>query len=192
MDAMTWWDHETSSIWSQPWGRAIEGELEGVELTLLPAGIMPWAAWLADHPDTLVLLGDDRAFFDTRQPFTDQFALGVTLGEHAKAYPFELASKEQVINDWMGPFPLVVLVDTKTKAPHIYLRVAGPRDLEFKIEDGVLVDLQTGSTWDSSKGIALSGPLQGTLLQQVPYVSSFEWAWEDFYPHSEFYELSRG
>ncbi len=29
MRAMTWWDHETNSIWSQPWGMSIAGELEG-------------------------------------------------------------------------------------------------------------------------------------------------------------------
>jgi hypothetical protein len=33
---MTWWDWETQSIWSQPWGAAIDGELTGARLTLLP------------------------------------------------------------------------------------------------------------------------------------------------------------
>ncbi|KAA3656338.1 MAG: DUF3179 domain-containing protein [Chloroflexi bacterium] len=36
-NAMTWYDHDTSSIWSQPWGRAIQGEQKGVELRLAPA-----------------------------------------------------------------------------------------------------------------------------------------------------------
>ena len=53
MRAMTWWDHETDSIWSQPWGRAIVGQLEGTRLDQIPAAIMRWSVWLADQPDTL-------------------------------------------------------------------------------------------------------------------------------------------
>ena len=37
MRAMTWWDHKTESIWSQPWGMAIDGPLEGTRLKLIPA-----------------------------------------------------------------------------------------------------------------------------------------------------------
>ena len=41
--------------------------------------------------------------------------------------------------------------------------------------------------WDVARGIAVEGPLTGTVLQQVPYMTSFDWAWEDFYPHTEIY-----
>ena len=44
MRAMTWWDQETRSIWSQPWGKAIEGPLKGTLLEMVPAGMMPWKA----------------------------------------------------------------------------------------------------------------------------------------------------
>ncbi len=53
MRAMTWWDHDTNSIWSQPWGRAIRGELKGIELFLLPSELTTWGSWKAEHPDTL-------------------------------------------------------------------------------------------------------------------------------------------
>ena len=52
MNAMTWWDHDTESVWSQPWGSAIRGPLEGTALTLIPASIVPWPTWLDEHPDT--------------------------------------------------------------------------------------------------------------------------------------------
>ena len=32
MNAMSWRDHTTESIWSQPWGRSIDGVSKGVEL----------------------------------------------------------------------------------------------------------------------------------------------------------------
>ena len=42
MQAMTMYDHETGSIWSQVLGCAIRGELTGSELSLLPAAIESW------------------------------------------------------------------------------------------------------------------------------------------------------
>ena len=69
------------------------------------------------------------------------------------------------------------------------LRATGRRqELEFNLLEDALVDIQTGSTWDMAKGIAVDGPLRGAVLQRVPYITSFDWAWEDFYPHTEFYK----
>ena len=61
MNAMTWWEHKTASVWSQPWGMAILGDLKGTQLTLIPYEFTTWAAWLDDHPTTLVLT-DERGF----------------------------------------------------------------------------------------------------------------------------------
>ena len=117
MRAMNWWDHETDSVWSQPWGRAIRGPLEGTRLNLIPAGIVPWATWLREHPDTLLLDNGGRG-----QAFRPDYVIGVTLGEYAKAYRYESASQQEVLNDQIGPFPVVVLTDPETKAVHLYLR----------------------------------------------------------------------
>ena len=50
-----------------------------------------------------------------------------------------------------------------------------------------LIDLETGSAWDVIRGLAISGSMEGTSLRAVPSLSSFDWAWEDFYPDSAFY-----
>ena len=184
MRAMTWWDHETESVWSQPWGTAIKGPLEGTRLRLIPAGIVPWAAWQAEHPETLVL---DLPGYGGRR-FSSDFVIGIALGEHAKAYPFEITSEEAVVNDQVGEFPILLLVDAETKAVHAFLRKARDADLVSALQEGRLVDLQTGSIWDATKGIAIDGALRGEVLQKVPYITSFDWAWEDFYPHTEFFQ----
>ena len=41
MNAMTWFDHETNSIWSQPWGMAISGPLKGTRLDVFPFSLHP-------------------------------------------------------------------------------------------------------------------------------------------------------
>ena len=188
MRAMTWWDHETKSIWSQPLGAALAGPLEGTRLNLIPANIMPWSTWLAEHPDTQVLLADGGGFLGARESFNPNYVIGITLGDYAKSYPFGPASRQGVINDWLGPFPVLVLANADTKAVHTYLRRVGDEELEFELREGLLADRQTGSNWDIARGIAVDGPLRGTVLQQVPYMTAFDWAWEDFYPYSKIYQ----
>ena len=41
MSAMTWFDHETESLWSQPIGTALSGPYEGVRLEMIPAAVVP-------------------------------------------------------------------------------------------------------------------------------------------------------
>ncbi len=187
MRAMTWWDHETQSVWSQPWGRSIAGQLEGTELKLVPASIVPWSTWLSEHPETLVLKVAPGRFGSPGQQFSEDYVIGLTLGDHATAYPFGQVSKDRVVNDRIGTIPVVVLADPVTKPVNVFHRRAGDRELRFMVRDGLLVDTETESTWDSSKGIAVEGQLRGEVLQRVPYITAFDWAWEDFYPHSRFY-----
>ena len=73
MRAMTWWDHKTESIWSQPLGTALEGPLEGTELTLIPASIIPWETWLDTHPETTVVVDSLRP--SVSRPFGSSTAL---------------------------------------------------------------------------------------------------------------------
>ncbi len=188
MRAMTWWDHETSSIWAQPWGMAIGGPFEGTKLKLIPASIVPWDVWMREHPDTLVLDTDQGRYAPARKPFHPDFVIGIALGEHAKAYPFLQASDEGAVNDHIGPFPVVVLADAETKSVHAFVRRAGDQELVFNVRGESLVDAQTGSTWEIARGIAVEGPLRGEVLQRVPYITAFDWAWEDFFPHTEFYQ----
>ena len=190
MRAMTWFDHSTQSIWSQPWGMALAGPLEGVRLEQIPANILPWDAWLAGHPDTTVLATESGRFGPVRQRFDSDFVIGIALGENAKAYSFGLASDEGAVNDRVGEIPVVIVAGSQTKAIHAFVRRAGGRELDFVLREDYLVDIQTGSRWDLARGLAVEGPLRGEALQRVPYVTAYDWAWKDFYPHTEFHDGS--
>ena len=197
MNAMTWWDHGTRSIWSQPWGSEIDGPLRGAALTLIPAAVVPWATWLKEHPKTTVVANDldqGRGGITRGQ---DDFVIGVALKDLATAYDYSLAAGEQVINDRIGEYPVVVFVDAETRGIEVYLRlpvlpaqdIPVPSELVFRLDEGGrAVDVETGSVWDITRGVAVEGPLRGAILQQIPWVSSFDWAWRDFFPHTTFYE----
>ena len=196
MSAMTWWDHKTNSVWSQPWGSALSGPLEGTALTLIPASIVPWKTWKDEHPDTTVLsnnLDNGRKFV---HGVRNDFVIGVALENSAVAYEFTVASQEGVINDSVGEHPVAVIVDSDTRDVEVFLRrvpVEGserPFELTFALDsENRLRDVETGSVWSLAQGVAIDGELRGAPLQQVPWVSAFDWAWEDFFPHTTFYQV---
>ncbi len=54
-NAMTWWDHDTGSVWSQPLGEAVMGPRTGDRLELMAAQLTSWGTWKEDHPSTVAL-----------------------------------------------------------------------------------------------------------------------------------------
>jgi len=185
MSAMTWWDHSTKSIWSQPWGRAIDGSLKGIELDLLPSQVTTWGNWREEHPETLVMINDVDRFRIGPEVFFDNFVIGLVLEDATKAYAYLDVAATGVVNDMMGEYP--VLVWASDDNYHAYLRQVDDRTLTFRWDGEQLVDEETGSVWDVMRGRAMSGPLEGQALQSVPSLSSYDWAWRDFYPESAFW-----
>jgi hypothetical protein len=194
MNAMTWYDHKTESLWSQPWGSAIHGNLEGTALTLISASIVPWSTWTQEHPDTTVVIdGLDVDYFAVERGY-DKFVIGVALEDSATAFPYVIASEQGVINDAVGEHPVAVFVTLEPRDIKVYLRRVANGDgdvheLSFELDgEERVLDTETGSVWDTARGVAVEGPLKGAVLQQIPYVSSYDWAWSDFFPHTTFYE----
>jgi hypothetical protein len=188
MNAMTWYDHETRSVWSQPWGRAIKGTLKGVQLNLLPFHLTTWRTWKKAHSDTLVMIDDVDKLF-SRQTFQPDFVIGLFLADQAKAYYHADARQAGVINDTLAEVPITIWGGEDTF--YAYVRKAGGRELTFRGIGDLLLDEQTGSNWDPALGLAVAGPLKGETLQPVPSISSYDWAWMAFYPGSSFYQLEK-
>ncbi len=184
MTAMTWFDHTTDSIWSQPWGRAIQGEYSGVELFLLPSQLTTWASWRAEHPETLVMINDVTQFGGSAA-FSEKFVIGLILGDNSKAYYYADVANELIVNDTLGPIPVFLWAADNNF--HAYVRQVGDQILTFEQQGETIIDSETGSSWDLARGLATDGSLAGEVLQPVPSTSAFDWAWQDFYPESEFY-----
>ena len=186
MNAMTWWDHKTGSVWSQVWGQALDGPLRGTKLELLPSQLLPWATWVEEHPNTQALQVDGPRL--RRERFRSNYVIGVILEEAATAFRYEVAAQAGIINDAVGPYPVVVHVDPVGRSVHVYLRQVEDRVLTFVQNGEVIEDQETGSTWSMDRGLALEGPLQGQALRPVPYTPACPDSWRDFYPHSRWYE----
>jgi len=186
MNAMTWFDHETDSIWSQPVGLAFRGPLQGTQLELLPFQLTTWSNWFDNYPDTLVMINDFNRLGNARQGFRAGFVVALVLDNTAQAYYYDDVENAYIINDNLADTPVVVWAENNNY--NAFVRKLGDQLLTFALEAGEIVDLETGSTWDMSRGLAKGGPLAGEGLQSVPSLSSYDWAFRDFYPESDIYQ----
>ena len=190
LNAMTWYDHKTDSVWSQVWGQAIAGPLKGTTLELIPASIVPLGTWRQQHPQTLAMTSGKDVIFSREEPLRDGWVAGIAIGEYSKAYQFQALIRDGVVNDIIGPYPVVIYADSETRTVQAYLRQVDDQVLTFSLDETgtYLIDAESNTRWDAVRGLGREGVYQEQALLQVPYLSSFDWAWLDFYPNSEFYE----
>lgn len=136
------YDHQTESLWSQLKEEAVTGPLTGTHLKAIPSVTTTWKAWRAQHPDTLVLstqTGFQRDY--SRSPYQayakspntmfpvkhedprlspKEKVVGVSIGEHHKAYPLKLLREHQgPIEDRVGETAVKILYDSEADSAQV-------------------------------------------------------------------------
>ncbi|MGI9644183.1 MAG: DUF3179 domain-containing (seleno)protein [Ilumatobacteraceae bacterium] len=171
LNAMTWWDHDTGSIWSQPLGEAIAGPLTGRTVELLPSEFTTWSAWRAGHPDTLAL---DVDAGPTGFDLADLFIV-VDFGEDVRAYPVSDVRQVGVANDVVAGLEIAVVSDPADPDRWAVFsrRVGGDTIVELEVVGSELRDRVTGTTFDPIRGIGLRGDLADEILDRLPAFTTF-------------------
>lgn len=120
------WDDKTESWWQQLTGEGIVGEYTGQQLTLLPAQVVSFGAFVEQYPNGEVLARSGRTYGsnpyvgydstprpflfvgtpDDRLPATERVLAGL-LGRQAVAYPFPILAEQGVINDTVSDWNVV-------------------------------------------------------------------------------------
>jgi hypothetical protein len=178
-NAMTWFDHDTGTIWSQPLGEAIVGPLKGTSLELLPSTLTEWGEWKRLHPDTTALVAPGEPTRFSLQ----QMSIVVVLSEDSAAYP--VPELGEVVNDSVSGIPIAVVVEPEHgESWTVFSRTIDDGvvvELVFT-EDGELLDTVTGTTFHVSRGTGINGPLADQTLDQLPGFTSFADDYFTFYP----------
>lgn len=184
-NAMTWWDHATGSVWSQPLGEAILGPRKGDRVELLTSEFTTWGAWRDEHPDTLALDADGGpSTFD----LTD-FLLVVDFGEEARGYPVPALRRVGVVNEQVAGVDIAVVSDpTDRDRWKVFSRRVGDVVVELEVRGNVLVDRVTGSTFEPVRGFGVDGSLEGEILDQLPGFTSFPGDFGTFWPDGTLWE----
>ena len=178
-NAMTWWDHATGSVWSQPIGEAIAGPLKGAQLETLPVSFTTWDAWRAAYPATVALEAPaGNSGFNL-----EDMVIVVDFGEQAAGYPVPALRDLGVVNDRVAGVDIAVVIDPESAERWtVFSRRLDDRTIDLLVRDGLLVDTETGTEWDPVLGIGTAGPLEGEVLDQLPGFTAFPRDFDTFWP----------
>lgn len=224
---MIMYDHQTQSWWQQFTGECLAGKLVGRRLQIIPSEQVSYLNFQKAYPGGQILSMDTgyiRAYGTNPYQGYDQSltpflydgpidprlspmerVLGVISGSDARAYPYTLLEKREVVNDNVGGMPIVIISDARTLSvldqtqiskskhvlsPRVFNARAGNRNLTFAFRRGKMTDDQTGSTWNAS-GSCEAGPLKGSRLSPLPTAfPTFAFAWFAFHPKSMVYTVA--
>ncbi len=178
-NAMTWFDHTTGSVWSQPLGQAILGPLAGSRLELLPSTLTTWQAWRTANPKTLAL---DVEGWPTGFHLEDM-AIVVDRGGSAAAYAIEPLRSVGVVNDVVAGVELAVVIDPADPARWaVFSRRLDDSVVELAFAETGLTDLRTGTVFDPFSGAGVRGTLSDQSLDRIPAFTAFPDDFARFFP----------
>ncbi len=182
-NAMTWWDTDTGSIWSQPVGEAILGPRAGARLELLPSSLSTWEDWKTANPETLAL--DAESGFDGFD--LEQMAIVVDLGQESVAVPVTELRTRPAVNHEVAGVPVAVVLQPGTDRWKVFSRRLDTEVVDLDLVDGELVEQGGRRRFDPDTGLALDGGPEA--LDQLPGFTSFPRDYVTFFPTGTFWTV---
>jgi hypothetical protein len=185
-------DRTTGSWWRQANGEAVAGARKGAFLAEIPSHQMTLAAWLALHPNSLVMQMDSSARDEYAKGFdyetgksrkrltgTDtaswhdkSWVVGLTTNGAAKAYDWNRLRRERVINDVVGGRAVVLMLASDTASFFAFERPDA--STPFTVRGDSLV------AGDRAYGLDGRGP--SGALRPLSASQEFWHSWRTFHP----------
>ena len=207
--------HKDGTLYSTLSGRAFAGPREGDELEPVPTMTSNWGYWSRAYPGSVVYRMYDkyqpkqlptgpaegseasRGRADGRLPEYSE-VLGVSVGEHQKAYPVTGFGKtSEIVSDSIAGQKLVVLWHAPTRTAVAFaseLEGAQSSPVSLHVDnaqaDAPFVDRNTGSRF-SIEGRCVSGPLEGQTLRWLDSVTCRWFAWAAEYPETAIHSAAQ-
>ncbi len=190
-------DAETGSLWLQATGQSIQGAAIGRTLSVIPSQMMKWSTWKDLYPSGLVLSTNTGVTRDyTRHPYgnydtskglyfpinhtsADFTSKWVTYGMGSDvdgaAFAVPALSGLGMMMAAVGGEAVMAVYDFDTDT----VRVFSPTDVQnnamtftYDFAKKRLTDTATNSVWNA-QGLAISGSMKGSQLQEIPTTRSF-------------------
>ena len=107
----------------------------------------------------------------------------VDFTDETVAYPAIDLQAVGVVNDVVAGLEVAVVADpADPQRWTVFSRRLDDRIIELAVDGADLVDVETGTTWDPTRGVALDGPLAGEILDILPTLTSFPGDYDTFWP----------
>jgi hypothetical protein len=133
----------------------------------------------------------EKLFADASSDTTnkDKLVIGVALNKEAKAYPIGIIGYHHQVKDTVGGQPILVTYCTVCRTGRVYSPFVKGRPELFRLVgmdhfNAMFEDAGTGSWWQQATGIAITGPLKGARLAEIPSAQMSLGDWQALHPGS--------
>ena len=119
----------------------------------------------------------------------NRLVVGVSLNGEARAYPLQFIGYHHQVVDRVGELPVLVSYCTVCRTGRVFTPVIAGRPATFRLVgmdhfNAMLEDRATGSWWRQANGEAITGPLKGMKLSELPGVQLTLRQWLALHPAS--------
>ncbi len=106
----------------------------------------------------------------------------------AMVFPIGTVRNARIVHAQVGSLPVVLAAPEENLPVVAYDRRLNSGALTFTLADttpAALRDVETGTVWRLSDGLAVEGPLKGRHLTRVVAHPAFWFGWRGYFPHSK-------
>lgn len=118
----------------------------------------------------------------------DEEVIGISINGKAKAYPKDVLSRHEIVNDEIDGVPIAI-----TWCPLIYMGIAFDRTMDdttldlavtgyLVLNNLIMFDRETESWWVQLTGDSIKGDWSGSQLKKIPAVQTTWGRWKEMYP----------
>jgi hypothetical protein len=136
------------------------------------------------QPENKILVSASKSTVNT-----NALVLGVQINNEAKAYPIEIIGYHHQVRDTIGGKPVMVTYCTVCRTGRVFSPIVNGQPEDFRLVgmdhfNAMFEDSRTKSWWRQVSGEAITGPLKGKQLPEVPSEQMTLQAWLSLYPNS--------
>ena len=147
-----------------------------------------WKDWKGKYPDSTVLNLPRTAssFVRDIMDHKNVYAYGIKVGTETAAYSYATLFKQPLLEDELAGTTVVLVFDADSTRTFAFDRMLENKQLSFELElqNGSLLDKETGSLWDPWSGVSTSGTHEGKQLKPIYGLITYIKSWKQFYPES--------
>ena len=126
----------------------------------------------------------------TRDMAAEEFVIGLDIDGDVRAYPINVLSRHEIVNDVVGGRPVVVTYCPLCFTGIVYDRRVSGETLEFGVSgklvmnDLVMYDRQSDSLWQQLLGEGITGRFKGVRLTPVSATQTTWSQWSETHPET--------
>src|SRR5450755_2168877 len=120
---------------------------------------------------------------------SNKLIIGIEINGESRAYPIQLIGYHHQVKDTVGNTPVMITYCTVCRTGRVYSPIVNGKPEKFRLVgmdhfNAMFEDATTKSWWQQATGVAITGPLKGTALKEIPSQHMTLAAWLRQYPNS--------